>query len=73
MSNDYVTTLLVNQRMADLQQEAAQRRLARLTRAGLPRRRPWWEPLMLFRTRGRRAAAARGPAAATVAAGDSPC
>lgn len=73
MSNDYVTTLLVNQRMADLQQEAAQRRLARLTRAGQPRPRPWWEPLMLFRTRGRRAAAGRGPAAATVVAGGSPC
>jgi hypothetical protein len=72
MSNDYATSILVEQRHSELRHEAAQDRLAREARAGQPRRR-WWERLMLSHTGSvapRRAS--RGPAA-TVAVGDSPC
>lgn len=85
MSNDYVTSILVHQRLSELQHEAAVERLAREARQGQPRRR-WWERLMLFHT----ASAANAPTAptaaevrrvpqvprvpaATVATGDSPC
>ncbi len=84
MSNHYSIGLLVEQHHADLRQEAAQERLARLARQGGPRRRRWWERLMLSRTpapAALRGASHRPPAAprrashrptATVAAGDSP-
>jgi hypothetical protein len=85
MSNHYSIGLLVEQHHADLRQEAAQERLARLARQGGPRRRRWWERLMLSRTpapaaprnASNRPPATRRPTAthrptATVAAGDSP-
>ena len=49
MSNDYVAKMLIDQRLADLRQEAEQERLARLVRREQPQRRRWWERLMLFR------------------------
>jgi hypothetical protein len=86
MSNDYAIGLLVEQHHAELRNEAAQDRLARLARLGQSRRPHWWERLMLSRSQGARAAATRRrpqPVAAprvgrhrptaTVAAGDSPC
>lgn len=75
MSNDYLTSLLVRDRLAEFRREAEQDRLVREARAGRPSRR-WWERLMLFRTRvvtGTRAAAGTHRPAATVAAGNSPC
>lgn len=50
MSNDYVAKMLIDQRLADLRQEAEQERLARLVRRGQPQRRHWWERLMLSRS-----------------------
>jgi hypothetical protein len=82
MSNHYAISLLVEQHHAELRDEAAQDRLARLTRAGRPRRARWWERLMLSRAvapagpqTGTEAAARRVShrPTATVAAGDSPC
>jgi len=69
MSNQYATSLLVEQHHAELRNEAAQDRLARLARLGQPRRTRWWERLMLS------GAAQRGVhrPTATVAAGDSRC
>lgn len=49
MSNDYVTKMLIDQRLADLRHEADQERLARLVRRGRPQHRRWWERLMLSR------------------------
>lgn len=82
MSNDYVTSILVHQRLSDLQHEAAVERLAREARQGQPRRR-WWERLMLFHTASvptaptaaevRRVPRVPRVPAATVATGDSPC
>ncbi|MFT4165991.1 MAG: hypothetical protein QM650_12190 [Microlunatus sp.] len=51
MSNDYVTKMLIDQRLADLRHEADEERLAHLVRGGQPRPRRWWERLMLFRSR----------------------
>lgn len=75
MSNDYATTLLVNQRIADLHHEAEQDRLGRLARQGQSRPRRWWERLMLFRSGSRTTAAADAAhqPVATVVASDSPC
>jgi hypothetical protein len=74
MSNDYATTLLVNQRIADLHHEAEQDRLGRLARQGQPRARRWWERLMLFRSGSPTTAAADAAhrPAATVVASNSP-
>lgn len=71
MSNDYVTGLLVQDRLAEFRHEAEQDRLAREARVGQPRRR-WWERLMLFRTSQKSRTITHRPAA-TVVAGDSPC
>lgn len=49
MSNDYVTKLWVDQRLADLRQEADAERLAQLVRHGQPQQPRWWERLMPFR------------------------
>lgn len=87
MSNHYAIGLLVEQHHAELRNEAAQDRLARLARLGRPRQTRWWERLMLSRAQNRARATAterRLPAVAahrvrrhrptaTVAAGDSPC
>ena len=85
MSNHYAVGLLVDQHHAELRNEAAQDRLARLARLGQPRQPRWWERLMLSRAQNdlRATAARRQPVAApragqhrptaTVAAGDSPC
>ena len=72
MSHDYITGLLIEERMAGLRHEADQDRLARIARRDQPRCKRWWEGLMLFRTRPAVGTGARRPAAA-VAAGDSPC
>lgn len=45
MSNDYVTKMLVDERLADLRREADQERLAHLVRGGQPQFRRWWERL----------------------------
>jgi hypothetical protein len=87
MSNDYAIGLLVEQHHAELRNEAAQNRLARLARLGRSRRPRWWERLMPSRSQDRARATATGrrtqPVAAprvgqhrptaAVAAGDSPC
>ena len=84
MSNHYAIGLLVEQHHAELRDEAAQDRLARLGQSRQPR---WWERLMLSRAQDRARATATqrlpqpvgAPRAglhrptATVAAGDSPC
>ena len=84
MSNHYAIGLLVEQHHAELRDEAAQDRLARLGQSRQPR---WWERLMLSRAqdRARATATQRRPQpvaapragqhrpTATVAAGDSPC
>lgn len=70
MSNDYVTTLLVNQRVSELHEEAAQARLARAARAGQPRRR-WWDRLVLAHPRS--TARVGRSAAGTAAVSDAPC
>lgn len=78
MYTDYVTKLLVDQRVAELHREADHGRLAREIRAGQHRPR-WWERLMLFRTGAQtptpRPAAPRpvAPQPAATAAADSPC
>lgn len=88
MSNDYVTSILVHQRLSELQHEAAVERLAREARQGQPRRR-WWERLMLFHSASaptaptvhtaptaaevRRVPQVPRVPAATVATDDSPC
>jgi hypothetical protein len=77
MSNDYAIGLLIEQHHAELRDEAAQARLARLARPAQldkPRRPRWWERLMLARSSTLPApgGGSRRPAA-TVAAGDSPC
>lgn len=77
MSNDYAIGLLIEQHHAELRDEAAQVRLARLARPAQldkPRRARWWERLMLARSSALPApgGGSRRPAA-TVAAGDSPC
>lgn len=72
MSHDYITGLLIEERMAGLRHEADQDRLARTARGEQPRRRRWWERLMLFRSRPAVGPAAHQPAAAVVA-GNSPC
>jgi len=69
MSNHYSVGLLVEQHHADLRNEAAQDRLARLARLGQSRRPHWWERLMLSRSH----TPVRHRPTATVAAGDSPC
>lgn len=61
MSNDYVTTLLVRDKLAEFRREADQDRLARLVRTDRPARH-WWERLMLFRVG---AAAGADPRSAT--------
>ena len=87
MSNNYAIGLLVEQHHAELRNEAAQDRLARLARLGQSRQPRWWERLMLSRSLNRSLGSAtqrRLPAVsaprvgrhrptATVAAGDSPC
>ena len=75
MSNHYAIGLLVEQHHAELRNEAAQDRLARLARLGQSRRPRWWERLMLSRSRRTPPVDGRstGTATATVAAGDSPC
>ncbi|HYI58468.1 MAG TPA: hypothetical protein VEX66_09880 [Microlunatus sp.] len=70
MNHDYVTSLLVQERLAGFRHEAEQDRLGRLARAGQPQQRRWWERLMLFRTF--QVTGAHRPAA-TVAASESPC
>ena len=50
MSNHYAIGLLVEQHHAELRNEAAQDRLARLARLGQPRQPRWWERLMLSRS-----------------------
>lgn len=82
MSNHYAIGLLVEQHHAELRDEAAQDRLARLARRGWTRQPRWWERLMLSRSHGHAGTpapavtaprgASRRPTA-TVAAGDSPC
>jgi hypothetical protein len=51
MSNDYVTRLLVDQRVSEFRHEADQERLARLARGGRGTTRHWWQRLTLFHTR----------------------
>ena len=74
MSNDYAIGLLIEQHHAELRDEAARARLARLAQLDKPRRPRWWERLMLARSSALPApgGGSRRPAA-TVAAGDSPC
>jgi hypothetical protein len=72
MSHDYIASLLIAERMADLRHEADQDRLARLARTGQPRRPRWWERLMLFRTRPAAGTGSHRHAAA-VAVGNPPC
>ena len=82
MSNHYATSLLVEQRHLELQNEAAQDRLARLARSGRTDQPHWWRRLMPFRSRvldGTPASEGSAPRrashrpTATAAAGDSPC
>ena len=76
MSNHYAVGLLVEQHHAELRNEAAQDRLARLSRLGQSRRPRWWERLMLTRsqvTAARSHTPGRPRPTVTVAAGDSPC
>ena len=75
MSNDYVTNILVDQRLRELRHENELDRLAREARQGRPRRR-WWERLMLFRTGSgsTRPATGRGSHQHAATAGaNSPC
>jgi len=76
MSNHYAIGLLVEEHHAELRDEAAQDRLARLSRLGQSRRPRWWERLMLSRsqaTPARSHTPGRSRPTVTVAAGDSPC
>ena len=83
MSNHYAIGLQVEQHHAELRNEAAQDRLARLSRLGQSRRPRWWERLMLSRSQATPARSQTTPARShtpgrsrptvTVAAGDSPC
>ena len=73
MSNHYAVSLLVDQHHAELRNEAAQDRLARLARQGRPRRPHWWERLMLPHSRSHSHSPGPHRPTVTVAAGDSPC
>lgn len=87
MSSEYVIAKWIEQHTAELRQEAQLDRLARLVRAGRPR--PWWERLMLFRSRAavsrsnsrleaqphtsQRPQSDPAPAQPAIAIGDVPC
>lgn len=51
MSNDYLTKLLVDERLAGFRHEAEEERLAHLARREHSHQPRWWERLMLFRSR----------------------